>query len=78
MSWVTKTTAVVFVTHDIEEATYLSDRVIVLGGQPAEIVREEHFTMAREERQGSLEHSGMSDRLTASLTDGIVNEGAGI
>ena len=76
--WQASGKAVVFVTHDIEEATYLSDRVIVLGGQPAEIVREEHFTMAREERQGSLEHSGMSDRLTASLTDGIVNEGAGI
>lgn len=28
---------VVFVTHQIEEALYLSDRVIVLGGQPARI-----------------------------------------
>ena len=70
--------AVVFVTHDIEEATYLSDRVIVLGGQPAQIVREEFFTMEREKRLDSSEHSGKSERLMASLNDGTVNGGAGI
>ena len=32
----TKTT-VVFVTHDIDEAIYLSDRVLVLDGSPARI-----------------------------------------
>lgn len=32
--------AVVFVTHDIDEALYLSDRVLVLGGKPAGIVDE--------------------------------------
>jgi NitT/TauT family transport system ATP-binding protein len=26
---------VVFITHDLQEAVYLSDRVIVLGGQPS-------------------------------------------
>ncbi|TQM11039.1 ABC transporter ATP-binding protein [Pseudonocardia kunmingensis] len=30
-------TAVVFVTHDVEEAVYLSDRVVVLSGRPAGI-----------------------------------------
>lgn len=30
--------AVLFVTHDIEEAAYLADRVIVLGGRPAHVV----------------------------------------
>lgn len=33
-------TTVVFVTHDIEEAVYLSDRVLVLDGTPAKIVAE--------------------------------------
>ena len=33
-------TTVVFVTHDIEEAIYLSDRVLVLDGTPARIVAE--------------------------------------
>lgn len=30
---------IMFVTHDIQEAVYLSDRVFVLGGQPARIVQ---------------------------------------
>lgn len=30
-------TTVVFVTHDIDEAVYLSDRVLVLGGEPAQL-----------------------------------------
>jgi NitT/TauT family transport system ATP-binding protein len=33
-------TTVVFVTHDIEEAVYLSDRVLVLDGTPGQIVAE--------------------------------------
>ncbi len=76
--WQASGKAVVFVTHDIDEATYLSDRVIVLGGQPAKIVREEEFTMDRDARRDSQELSGMSDRLTEALTDGTVDAGAGI
>ena len=30
---------IVFVTHDIEEAVYLSDRVLVLAGEPARVTR---------------------------------------
>ena len=37
--WQASGAAVLFITHDIEEAAYLSDRVIVLKGQPAEIVQ---------------------------------------
>ena len=33
-------TTVVFVTHDIDEAVYLSDRVLVLSGKPARITTE--------------------------------------
>jgi len=32
--------AVIFVTHDMAEAAYLADRILVLGGKPAGIVRE--------------------------------------
>jgi NitT/TauT family transport system ATP-binding protein len=31
---------IVFVTHDIEEAIYLGQRVIALGGRPAQIIRD--------------------------------------
>ena len=32
------------VTHDVDEAIYLSDRILVLGGSPARVVREFHVT----------------------------------
>lgn len=47
------------VTHDVDEAIYLSDRILVLGGRPAHVVRE--FPIAEKNRtrdwlfaQGSL------------------------
>ena len=38
----------VLVTHDVDEAIYLSDRILVLGGNPAHVVRE--FTVREENR----------------------------
>jgi NitT/TauT family transport system ATP-binding protein len=38
---------VVFVTHDIEEAAQLADRVLVLSNRPASIVRELHIDAER-------------------------------
>jgi len=38
----------VLVTHDVDEAIYLSDRILVLGGSPAHVVRE--FTVSEENR----------------------------
>lgn len=34
--------SVVLVTHDVDEAVYLGDRVVVLGGSPAGVTRVEH------------------------------------
>ena len=44
-------TTVVFVTHDIEEAVYLSDRVLILQGSPARIEAEVHVACARPRKQ---------------------------
>ncbi len=38
---------VVFVTHDVDEAVYLSDRVLVIGGDPARIQAEIHVDCDR-------------------------------
>lgn len=35
--WTEQGTTVVLVTHDVEEAAYLADRVVVLGGQPGTV-----------------------------------------
>lgn len=36
------------VTHDVDEAIYLSDRILVLGGSPAKVIRE--FTVTEKNR----------------------------
>ncbi|OIJ19263.1 nitrate/sulfonate/bicarbonate ABC transporter ATP-binding protein [Anaerobacillus alkalidiazotrophicus] len=33
-------TTVIFITHDLSEAVYLADRVVLLGGDPAQVIRE--------------------------------------
>ncbi len=42
---------IVFVTHDIEEAVYLSDRVLVLADEPARITRELEVPLPRPRHQ---------------------------
>lgn len=39
-AWQETGASVMFVTHDLDEAAYLADKVVLLGGCPARIVRE--------------------------------------
>jgi NitT/TauT family transport system ATP-binding protein len=45
--WQTYRKTVVFVTHSIREATFLSDRVLVMGKRPATIIDEVHIDLPR-------------------------------
>jgi NitT/TauT family transport system ATP-binding protein len=45
--WESERKTVVFVTHDLEEAIYLSDRVIVMSPRPGRIVANEAVTLRR-------------------------------
>ena len=45
--------SILFVTHDIEEAIFLGDRVLLLGDKPAHIVNEYSITIDRAERRDS-------------------------
>jgi NitT/TauT family transport system ATP-binding protein len=47
-------TSVVLVTHDIEEAIAMSDRVIVLGGRPARIEQEVRVDLTLSETRGAV------------------------
>lgn len=42
---------IIFITHDIEEGIYLSDRVIVLTASPAEILKEFYIDLPRPRNQ---------------------------
>ncbi|MGE3987259.1 ABC transporter ATP-binding protein [Pseudorhodoplanes sp.] len=53
-------TAIVFVTHDMDEATYLADRILLLGGQPASIVRQIRIDTAHP-RQRRVQASEAAD-----------------
>lgn len=45
---------VMFITHDVEEAVYLADRVIVLSPRPGRIKRELNIELPRPRRQGMI------------------------
>lgn len=56
--WRRMASAVLFVTHDIEEAVYLADRVVVLSGQPARVKLERTIALPRprERDDPALQH----------------------
>jgi NitT/TauT family transport system ATP-binding protein len=62
---------VFFVTHDVEEAVILGDRVIVMGTRPGRIVRDIPISLPRPRtRTGSLKHPDfpvLRDRLLGEL-----------
>lgn len=70
---------VVMVTHDIDEAVYLADRVVILGQRPATIVASYHSTLARPRdrshpalatlRSQILEHFGLAHHKVAAPTE---------
>jgi NitT/TauT family transport system ATP-binding protein len=43
--------ATVFITHDLEEAIYLGDRVVVLGGSPASVIESMEIVLPRPRNQ---------------------------
>ncbi len=45
--WRETQATVLFVTHNIDEAIVLSDRVVVLAGQPGEVIADEAITLGR-------------------------------
>ncbi|MBP0573289.1 ABC transporter ATP-binding protein, partial [Mycobacterium tuberculosis] len=66
---------IVFVTHDIEEAVYLADRIVLLAGSPAQVVssRAVRLPHPRQRRHDELDAAarGIRDDLAeVSLTDG--------
>lgn len=51
------------VTHDIEEAIYLSDRILVFSARPAEIMQEFKLQPTKRNRQWLNQMSGLKDEI---------------
>lgn len=66
--WQTQGVTVLFVTHDIEEAVYLADRVIALGGKPGEVRSSVSVDVERPRRRGDLNLDLLADQIKRDLS----------
>lgn len=69
--WVETGKSILFVTHDIEEAVYLGDRVLLLGDVPARIVKEYPVNVDRDRRRESQEFVRIVEDVRTGLSDAI-------
>lgn len=69
--WKETKKSILFVTHDIEEAVYLGDRLLLLGGKPAEIIKEYPNTLDRSERREGAAFLRQVDEVKAGLHEAI-------
>ena len=65
--WQASGAAAVFVTHDIAEAAFLADRVVVLAGSPAGVVADIPVTVPRPRRSDSSELAAVADTIAKRL-----------
>jgi NitT/TauT family transport system ATP-binding protein len=63
--------SVLFVTHDIEEAVFLGDRVLLLGGKPAHIVNEYPIAIDRDKRREGEAFQAEVAKVRAGLENAI-------
>ena len=75
--WQATGATVIFVTHDLDEAVYLADRVIMLGGSPAHITREIAVDLKRPRPRDSRELDAQVGLLRLAMSERFI-EGSGI
>ena len=59
---------VLFITHDVEEALYLADRVIVLSARPGTVAKEVKVKLARPRRRGMIAEPAFGKQMAELLT----------
>ena len=65
--WQRDRPTMLLVTHDLDEALYLADRVVVLGGQPGRIRLELPVTLPRPRPRDGVALTRLRERLFAEL-----------
>lgn len=65
--WQVTGAAVLFVTHDIDEAVFLADRVIVLGGHPAQVAENLAIALPRPRDRKDPRFTGYVEHLSVEL-----------
>jgi NitT/TauT family transport system ATP-binding protein len=74
--WAELKTTIVFITHDIEEAIYLSDRIWVLSRRPSEIIEELPVALSRPRDQVATRAEGRFMELRNHIYRRISNPAA--
>lgn len=65
--WEKTRKAVLFITHDIEEAVYLADRVVVLAGTPATIALDRVIDLPRPRSRGGEGVQRLADEISRAI-----------
>jgi NitT/TauT family transport system ATP-binding protein len=71
--WAELKTTILFITHDIEEAIYLSDRIWVLSRRPSQITDEIEITFPRPRHQVTTRAEGRFMEIRNAIYDQIRN-----
>ena len=74
--WEKERFTVLFVTHSVSEAIYLSERIIVLSNNPGQIIYEENidYSGSRKEFQESNQYQEINNHIFKRLEEGMENE----
>ncbi|STR27984.1 Aliphatic sulfonates import ATP-binding protein SsuB [Janthinobacterium lividum] len=67
--WQDEGITMVMVTHDIDEAVYLADRIVVLDARPGKVRRVQHVPLAHPRQRGSPGFVSIRDGLHADFSD---------
>jgi NitT/TauT family transport system ATP-binding protein len=73
--WAQTDTTVIFVTHSIDEAIYLSDRIVVMQARPGRIKEEVHVDLPRPRWEGDVKADPRFAQLRARLRQALRGEG---
>jgi NitT/TauT family transport system ATP-binding protein len=71
--WLRERKTVLFVTHDIREAVYLSDRVLVIGGRPARIVCDLSIDLSRPRNRHEPPFQALEHALEQAISNARLN-----
>ncbi|MDF2115280.1 ABC transporter ATP-binding protein [Roseiarcaceae bacterium H3SJ34-1] len=65
--WRQTNRTILFVTHDIDEAVYLADRVVALGGKPGEVRAMRSVDVERPRKRGSVALDDLANDVKADI-----------
>ena len=76
-AWTLQPATVLFVSHDLDEAFALADRVVLLGGRPLEVLEDQRIELPRDARAGSAEVQELRRTFDARRREISPDSGAG-